>query len=209
MDKQAKKAKEQLKALPFKERVSNFWYYHKSHVIISALLVVLVVFVSVEFFNITENDINLSYYSSFPIDEEGLDAFKDALKPGVKDVNASGTIDISIIAAYADPSRKDEQTHATLTRLQAELISGERAGYIVDEVYKKILEESYPEIIENVVEITDIPEAKASIKGEEDAKLYFVTRRVYQQEINDRARLEEHEVALGLEEFLKSMIIAK
>ncbi len=204
MDKQAQKAKEQRKALSFKEKIENFWYYHKVHLIIGVVVVALFIYTFIEFHNMTENDISIAYYSSLPISEEGVEEFKELIKTEVEDINASGTIDVGIIAAYADPLRDDEQTLATMTRLQAELMAGEHSAYIVDEAYRKIIEEDFGEIIENTVEITQIPEAKATLRYDEESKLFWITRRVYKQEMKDENAVKRHQNAINIEEILKT-----
>lgn len=202
MDKQAQKAKEQRKALSFKEKIENFWYYHKTHLIIGVVVVSLFIYTSIEFHNMTENDISIAYYSSSPISEEGVEEFKALLKTGVEDINASGTIDVGIIAAYADPMREDDQTRATMMRLQAELMAGEHSAYIVDGAYKKIIEENFAEVIESTLEITRIPEAKATLRYDEGNELFWITRRVYEQEMKDEMVVKRHQNAVNIEEIL-------
>ena len=85
-------------------------------------------------------------------------------------------------------------------------MAGQHSVYLVDEVYKKLIEENFGETIDSTLEITMLPEAKATFKDQEEKRLYWLTRRVYEQEMKDKDALARHQNAVSAENFLREKL---
>ncbi len=205
MDNQTREARKQTKELSFNEKMENFWYYNKTKIVIGVVFLVVAITTMIEFTNMTEYDMTVSYYSTTPISDEGVEAVKDILRNEIIDINDNVTVDLSIIPTYADLESVDEQTKAVLMKLQAELAAGNSTGYLLDEDYKNILEKNFSDTIEKVLDITEVDEITEKLGLNNDEKLYWVTRQVYLEEQQDEQKLKEHENALRIQKFLEGL----
>ena len=200
MDKQAREAKEQMKALTPKEKWTNFWYYYKMHVIAALFICFLVGMTVTECMKRIDYDLNISYYSSAPIDDEGIKALTELMKNSVKDVDGNGTNDVGIASCFANPNEKSEQAQAVFVKLSAEVAAGESMVYMVDDTFREIMVRGdYAEGMESIIEIDGIPEVKKALKLADGQKLFWMTKSVYESEKNKAKKVAEHENAVSVE----------
>lgn len=202
MDKQAFDAKEQMKQLSFREKWTNFWYYYKFHVLAAIFVVFLVGYTAVECATKTHYDLQVSYYSTIPIDTEGVDKLEEKLAAEIDDVTMNGSTDIIIVPCYADMENQSEQTQAVFVKFAAELAAGETMGYIVDEKFLEMFEDGYPETVDSCFEITESPIVKECLKMPDGEKLYWVTKAIYDREKDDDDKLAAHNNAVKAADFL-------
>lgn len=203
MDKQAREAREHMKALTPREKWNNFWYYYKIHVLAGIFAVILIVFTAVECANRINYDLNISYYSSTAISDDGISKLTEYFKSAVDDINQNGSVDVGIASCYADPDEQSEQTQAVMVKLSAELAAGDSMGYLLDEKYKEIFMRNYPEAAEKLLDISDIPEIREAIGAADGEKLYWVTKTVYETEQNKPEKLAQHDNAKKVEALLE------
>ena len=70
MDKQTKEAREMAKQLPFKEKISHFWEYHKLHVFFAVVALILVGTTVIQVSNREKYDLEIAYYGGMYFTEE-------------------------------------------------------------------------------------------------------------------------------------------
>ena len=92
MDKQAREAREQMKALSKKDKWTNFWYYYRTHVIVGIFVIFLIGYTAVECAKRVNYDLNISYYSTTPISQEGTGKLTEELVKIVDDINYNGQV---------------------------------------------------------------------------------------------------------------------
>lgn len=206
MDKQAMEAKEQMKTLSAREKWTNFWYYYKIHVIVGIFLIVVAAFTVSECMHRVNYDLEISYYSSTPIKDEGVEKFKEIIKKACEDVNENGSVDVGIASCFADPENASEQTQAVFMKLSAEIAAGESMVYLFDDKYKEIMDRGYSESAQEIFEIGSIPEVKEAFGLGDGQKLYWMTKMVYESEKNKPEKVLENKNAQSAANLLKSML---
>lgn len=196
MDKQAREAREQMKALAPREKWSNFWYYYRVHMLVVLFAVVVLAITVTECVNRVDYDLNISYYSATPISDTAVDALKEYLKEGIDDINGNGSLDVGVSSCFANPNEQSEQTQAVMVKLSAEVAAGDSMVYLFDEEYKELFVKAYEEVAESVIDISDIPEVREKLELDEGEKLFWVTKTVYETEEGKPEKIAEHENAL-------------
>lgn len=204
MDKQALEAKAQMKNLSKHDKWTNFWYYYKVHVLAAVLVVALVAFTAVECAKNVKYDLQIAYFSTVPIDVDGVEKMTEKLKTAADDTNYNGSTDVYIASCYANMEQATEQTQAVIVKFQAELAAGETMGYIVDEAFLEMFKNGYSESMEYVEEITNSPVVTECLKIPEGKKLYWVTKPVYDREKDKPERVAAHENAVKVLEYIKT-----
>ena len=205
MDKQAREAREHMKALSLKDKWANFWYYYKKHVII-AIFTIVVVSVSVaQCSNRIDYDLNISYYSSNGAFSGGIEKLEEMMESVAADTNGNDVVDVGVAMVAADPTVMNEQTQAVSMKLMTEMAAGESMGYIFDENYKTIALHQYDELADTILDISVIPEIKETLGVIEGEKLYWFTKTLYDAEKNDEEKLAEHENAVKVEKLFIEM----
>lgn len=205
MDKQAREAREQMKALPFKEKWNNFWYYYKKHVLIAIFVLIVAGFSIAQCANRIDYDLNISFYTSYGAPTEGIEKLETMMSEVTEDTNENDAVDVFIALYMANPNEMNEQTQAVNMKLMAEMAAGESMAYIFDETYKEIALNQFEELGETILEISEIPQVKGAIMLPESEKLYWFTKTVYETEKDDEEKLAEHENAVRVEEMLIEM----
>ena len=185
MDKQAREAREQMKALSKKDKWTNFWYYYRTHVIVGIFVIFLIGYTAVECAKRVNYDLTISYYSTTPISQEGTGKLTEELVKIVDDINYNGQVDVYIAPCFANLNEQNEQTQAVLMKLQAELAGGDSMGYIVDETYYNMLNKGYEECFEEFILISEIPSIREMLGIPEDTKVYWAVKKLYEAEKDD------------------------
>ena len=203
MDKQAMEAREHMKALTPKEKWINFWYYYRVHVIAAIFVIVLISFTAVECAKRIDYDLDIAYYSSTAISDDGIAKLTEIIKTCTEDINYNGTVDVGIASCFANPDEVSEQTQAVYVKLSAELAAGDYMGYIFDEKYKDIILKGYSDVAENIIEIGCIPEVKEALGLADGDKVYWMTKAVYESEKDKENKVAEHNNALKAENMFR------
>ncbi len=203
MDKDRQRAKEQMKALPFKEKITNFWFYYKTHTIVLAVAMIVIVWSAVQCANRIDYDLNVSYYSASFVAEENLAQFDEFLKSNIEDVNGNGSIDAktTLNTARIDGEYLDQNSQATMMKLQAELASGEVFAYMADEGFRQYIEKVLgdEEAIEQVVDISDAQIVKETLKLAEGEKVYWISLAEYEMRKDDPKAIAERKNVKAIE----------
>lgn len=179
MDTDRQRAKEQMKALPFKEKMANFWFYYKIHIIVISAAAIVLGYSAVQCSRRIDYDLDISFYNSYYIEDEKIEKLNMFLKDNIKDTNQNGSVDARayLYTAQIDGEFLDQNAQAVIARLQTELASGECQAYIMDEAFKKYTESVFGnmEVIEKVIEIESVPEIKNALELADGEKLYWIS----------------------------------
>lgn len=207
MDKQAREAREQTKALSGKAKWENFWFYYKKHVLIGIFTIVVVVFSVVQCSTRTDYDLSVSFYSSIGTSSDGINQLEEIMKAVIDDTNNNKKIDIGIALYSANFKEIDdvEQMQAVQAKLMVEMAAGEAMGYIFDETYKQMALNQYADMGDTILEISEIPEIKKMLSLGEGEKLYWFTKNIYETEKEDKEKLAEHDNAVKIEKMFIEM----
>ncbi len=192
MDKDAREAKKMTKELPFKERLSNFWYYKKWWVISAVAAVIVIAITIYEITAMPSYDLVVGYYSESGISEESVDKLKSELAQYATDINDDGRIIISLTPIQAVIDMGGDDYVAAETRLMSELESSDTMLFICDRAYRDMLMSGdNAECFEEEFNMADRPELKEII-GYPDDTLYVLRRTLYPREENDSNKRLEH-----------------
>ncbi|MBR5155447.1 MAG: hypothetical protein IKW62_03055 [Clostridia bacterium] len=177
MDAEAKRAREQMKKLPFKKKLENFWFYYRIHVFVAIFCVILLGGGMAKCAMQQEYDMSVSLYCTNPIDTKKINEIVKILEEHSIDINDNNSVDVNVITYVGDITLEvpEPQTQAIYVKLQAEIVSNACAGYIMDENYKNFVVEGYEGATDKVVDLSTIPEVKARLGLSEDEKLYWVS----------------------------------
>ncbi len=205
MDKQAREARDQMKQLSKKEKWSNFWYYYRVHVIVSIFAFIAVAFGISECVRQVDYDLEISYYSTSYISNEAVTSLNEELAKNIEDINLDAQSIIWIAPSFASLEDASEQTQAVIMKLQAELSAGDSMGYIMDERFFELVYESYGDCFDKVIPISDYPEIREMLGLNEDEKLYWMTKALYESEKDDERKIGAHENAIRVQKYFESL----
>ncbi len=176
MDAEAKRIKEQIKNLPFKEKMANYWNYYKVHFFVTIICIFIFGVSIVQCATRVKSDMTVSIYSSVYIPEESVVQLTELLNQKCKDINGDDIVNVEISTNVADitSEKMDEMTQGVFAKLQAELGANVAAGYIMDEAYKTMMVENYQYPEEDVIEISRVPEVAECMNLTEEQTLYWL-----------------------------------
>lgn len=116
-----------------KEKWSNFWFYHKWHILITAVALVIVASFVHDLTSQVQPDYTIGVIASKPYSSGAFAPLEDALVPFGEDLNGDGQV-VFRISEY-DFSTEDPTTvMASSTRLMGDAQTGECLFYLVDDV---------------------------------------------------------------------------
>lgn len=208
MDEQTKRGKELKKQLSPKEKRANFWYYYKIHVFVVIFAVVVIALTVYEIVTKVEDDLTVTYFSNTSISNERVTKLTDFITQFTKDIDGDAESMVSISPISGSLSDGGEQSVAAQTKYAAEIGSGHSMGFIVDRAYFDAINKAYPEIIQEYCLITD-NEAVAELFGiEADEELYWITKALYNSELNKEKRIAMNENAHRVYQALTSKVEA-
>ena len=208
MDEQTKRGKELKKQLSPKEKRANFWYYYKIHVFVVIFAVVVIALTVYEIVTKVEDDLTVTYFSNTSISNERVTKLTDFITQFTKDIDGDAESMVSISPISGSLSDGGEQSVAAQTKYAAEIGSGHSMGFIVDRAYFDAINKAYPDIIQEYCLITD-NEAVAELLGiGADEELYWITKALYNSELNKEKRIAMNENAHRVYQALTSEVEA-
>lgn len=208
MDEQTKRGKELKKQLSPKEKRANFWYYYKIHVFVVIFAVVVIALTVYEIVTKVEDDLTVTYFSNTSISNERVTKLTDFITQFTKDIDGDAESMVSISPISGSLSDGGEQSVAAQTKYAAEIGSGHSMGFIVDRAYFDAINKAYPDIIQEYCLITD-NEAVADLLGiGANEELYWITKALYNSELNKEKRIAMNENAHRVYQALTSEVEA-
>ena len=188
MDKDRQKAKEKVKALSFKEKVKYFWGYYKYYVI-AVLLIVLVVGTTV-YQNITEPkpDLEVMVFADANMSEEMKAPIKEVVEKFAFEKNEELFAEISLTEVPFHDTSRYEELQGSCAKLMAELSSGKRKVYILDQtVFEYVVKDVPPtEIWDENYSMALNESAKKALGLDEDETYYYLTQILYGEKEKDK-----------------------
>lgn len=118
-----------------KEKLSNFWYQYKLHLILSFVSVAILAFLIAQCAGKTRYDFKIIYFAHTPTTESHIAAMADYLEDYGVDLNGDGVVEIQTINCSFEKNNGNVQyQRAVLTKLQAAIAADSSAFlFIADE----------------------------------------------------------------------------
>ena len=114
-----------------KKKWSNFWYYHKWHVIVLAIAAALAAYVAHDAFRPRPDyEIGLITSSSYP--DEAVSLLEDEIEKYGEDLNGDGRVLVQINTYPFVPGDTSQLATASTVKLQADLSAGESMLFLTD-----------------------------------------------------------------------------
>ena len=177
MDAEARRIKEEIKNLPFKEKMSNYWHYYKIHFFVAVACAIALGTSIVQCATRVDPDMAVAVYLGWTIGDDEITQFAELLKAECVDIDGDGEVYVKITPSVADIANEsmDQMTMTIFERFQAELAANAYAGYVLDEEFKNLMVDAYKYPKENVIEISSISEIKECLKIADGEKLYWLS----------------------------------
>lgn len=183
MDKDRQKAKEKVKALPFKEKVKYFWGYYKFYVI-GVLLVAVTVGTTV-YQKATEPkpDLEVMVFADEYMAEEMKAPIKETVEKFAFEKNQELFAEVTLIEVPFRDAYRHEEIQGSCVKLMGEMALGERKVYILDQVVFDYISQgvSPTEIWDENYSIALGENAKKALGLDEDKAYYYLTQILYDE----------------------------
>ena len=209
MDQQSIDVKNQVKTFSYKDKLKYFWYYYKIHMIILLVALLVIISSAVSCANQIKYDLEVSFFTSYGMLDEDIDYLTNVIKEHSYDINGNDSVDIKIfqqIANIVDEGEMDEMSRVVLTKMEAQLSANSCPGYIMDQSYKDLLMEVFPDGIKSAIEISKIPEIKENLKYDENKPVYWVTMNEYEKDKDKPKMIKKYELVQKIEEYFKGCL---
>ncbi len=102
------------KPTTFKEKLSHFWYYYKTAVIIGTVIVGAVLYITLQTVLTPKSDIKIVVYDSRIVPDMYLDDAKTYFEQFCKDYNGDGKVTVSIINCTYEAESSSAQYQQTI-----------------------------------------------------------------------------------------------
>ncbi len=188
MDKDRQKAKEKVKALPFKEKVKYFWGYYKYYVIAVVLIVLAVGTTVYNKMTTPEPDLEVMVFADAYMEEEMKASIKETVEKFAFEKNEELFAEVILTEVPFHDAYRIEEIQGSCAKLMAELSSGERKAYILDQtVYEYVVKDFPPtEIWDENNSIALGENAKKALGLKEDTTYYYLTQILYEEKDKDK-----------------------
>lgn len=205
MDKDRQTAKEQVKNLPFGEKVKHYLYYYKFHIIIVAVVLALAGLYMYQRVTKTESDLSISVFTKeyIPIEaeENAEKVISDWLTEEKAKTDEEGFItQIGVTSMPKATGENAERLSAAYTKLDGQLATGEEFAFIFDEetynTLMSVVDYYSIKFDEFSGEIGD--NAKKALGLGTDIKYYYVTRILYSSEQDNSEAIAKQQYAMQL-----------
>ena len=177
MDKDRQKAKERVKALPFKGKVKYYWGYYKIYIIVALAILLLVGATVYQKVNAPKPDLEVMVFADAYMPDE----MKGPIEEKVKELafpREDKLVQVYLTEIpFRDTSRYDEIQGAS-AKLLAELELGERRIYILDQAtYEYVVGDHNPlEIWDENYSVALGENAKKALGLDENTTYYYLTQ---------------------------------
>ena len=166
-----------------KEKRQNFWYYHKWHVLIAAVVILAAIFLVRDFLTRDNPDYKIGLVTSRSISEEGVEAMEAQLELYGEDLNGDGVVEVAVDNYSLDATNSDA-VMANITRLIGDFQAGETMLYFCYETgYNYIDEQEGWDAEHKQMEVPDAFQGDLELT----ADMRFMTDETWQDE-DDAAR---------------------
>ncbi len=203
MDKDRQTAKEQVKNLPFSEKVKHYLYYYKFHLVITAVVLILAGLYVYQRATATVSDLSISIYTKEYIPLETEENAEKVISNWLMEENTQADkeeflVQIGVTSMPQATGENAERLSAAYTKLDGQLATGENFAFIFDE-------ETYNTLM-SVVDYSSIKfdefsgeigeNAKKALGLSTDTKYYYVTRILYSSEMENSKAMAKQQYAM-------------
>ncbi|MBQ2696797.1 MAG: hypothetical protein IJF61_05795 [Clostridia bacterium] len=119
--------------MSFKKKLENFWYYHKTAVIIVIVCILLGSVFIQDLFQSIEPDLKVTLVSAGQLTEGNIN-FNNALSDNISDINNDGEANIAVSHLVLSESLQEDNDEAFMETLEAKLANKGATLFIVDKV---------------------------------------------------------------------------
>lgn len=119
------------RVLTKKEKAANWWYYHKVHVLVGVVVLLIVGFFVRDIRANVSPDYQIAYMGKTPLTEEAAAAVTAVIEPLCEDVNGDGTVKL-VCSGYGD-NLQDPSAYAENMKLTAELAGGVHQIFLLED----------------------------------------------------------------------------
>jgi hypothetical protein len=176
LDAERRKAKEEMKKVPFRKKMENFWFYYKIHTIAAVCTIIVLGISLAQCINRIDYDLTVSMYTVAPVNPDSTDELSKIFAEHCLDINGNDSVDVSIVANSGDITQEamDPVTQGVLTKMRTETMTYVQPAYIMDEAYKNIAWDSIEEAVVAIAEMNLVPEVCEQFNLKEGQKLYWI-----------------------------------
>lgn len=156
-----KPSEEAIEPKTFGEKVANFWFHYKVHMIFIVFFAVVIAFGVAQCLGRETYDARVVMYTQDYYTDTQMDVISDYLTPYFTDVDRDGEVEVQVInCSYNDEDTYDfDYVQSLATKLQAVIANeGDVQLFIVDEVKKQQLNSISNEGLEFFVDEAALPD---------------------------------------------------
>lgn len=125
---EAERIRKRVKALPFRERAKNWWFYHRFHVLLVVVALALCGYFALTDKTVEDGDYSVLYVTPQEPTEEIRAMIADQISAFGEDINGDGKVSVTthlctvdLAAVDANKSENPERDQANLTALEMDL----------------------------------------------------------------------------------------
>lgn len=165
-----------------RNRIDNFWYYYKAHVIATIFIVIVIGITFRDCANNVSPDISIAYIGDKYIAEELSQSIKEILSDSetIKDANGDGKYVAAFTPLTVSDEIRGEQDIAIQQKIMIMLAAGEIQVFIVNRTYLEIFIKQGAFLpIDSIVQeygidINENPEIKFKSEDSVEEKIYAI-----------------------------------
>ena len=188
MDKDRQKAKEKVKALPLKEKIKHYWGYYKYYVI-GVLLVAIAIGTTVyQKVTTPKPDLEVLIFADEYMSEDMKTPIKETVENFAFVKNQELFAEVTLTEIPFHDSSRYEELQGSCAKLMAELSTGKRKIYILDQVVFDYVIKDVPatEIWDENYSMALNESAKKALGLKEDKTYYYLTQILYEEKEKDK-----------------------
>ena len=121
--------------IEWKERLSHFWYYYKWPVMITALVVIILAFFTVQCANRTKADYSVVLYLNQSVSLEQRIALQEMLARSGEDINGDGKVEVEVFdVSFSNKETNTNVVSANRIKAMGQMSLSDTMIHITDEV---------------------------------------------------------------------------
>lgn len=154
------------------DKLRNFWYYHKIHLLIALAVLLVAGYLSAQRLSAPDPDYHIGLVRTMPLPEEELEALNASFAAAGEDLNGDGEVLVQIHTFYVDLADSSENAGVnnaqTVSALDADLIGGVSGIFLLENV------DTFRAITDDLLADTEIPCADLTLTLRRDANDAYV-----------------------------------
>ncbi len=203
MDKDRQEAREQVKKLPFGEKIKHYAYYYKLHIALTLVVVLMLGLYVYQRATETEYGLSVSLFSEGFVTIEAEEKAEKLLSSWLDGENSQAEL---VVTTVPKSSLENLESISTAyTKLDGQLAAGTIQALILDSTaYSYAMSnKEYVEVLpaEHTVKLGE--NAKKQLGILDDGDYYYLVRKIYESEEDNETAIQKHENAIKILDELK------